>query len=509
MNWPPLSTECSTAIADVLRDVVQSRPKDLIEHVAQQLQAKSGWDPAAFEKHFQVAKRKPRTYVLEEICPYGQDPLSWVPMRYNDDTILSMLQGHAGLIAAEILSEKLIQNSSELVAKTEKAYPELMYLRGTDLMQLASQHIRAVYLAASGRQQIVEDGLDDKDPSLTFRCRLFIAGARATLFECISAANAVIFNGLNYNALLDAIMVCLVLLVVGRHPGFQARYGGGFRTPEHAALYAMEHEAEALPSFQRLPSSHKELLLATLKAYFQMEILLTSEVVPAHFGRIKELLVPCEGGVEFFLALLGVEHMVRCRNTVVSDDTVSMIKLAGHCVASVVKYSPQRAYELFLMKRAERHAWRLNRDDLLQRAIVRLCCLAGVEDDEAWGAMLMAVEGLPEKDQAVLKSELGHKDGLSNVPVYVLVGGSAFFPACRNNPDIELGAAVMMMTRILDTAAKSFDRSLHHKICKLYLDGSAACASQYSARVGTPFADLPFQLEEVGHDEVVVKFPGV
>jgi len=240
-----------------------------------------------------------------------------------------------------------------------------------------------------------------------------------------------------------------------------------------------------------------------------MDMLLNAEVVPSHFGRVKDLLVDREHGIDFFLSVLGVEHMVRCRSTIVKESDVELVVLGAQCLNAVQKYSAVRAYELFLKKRAATHSWRLVRDDFLHRAIIRLCCFRGIEEDEAWSEMLMAVEGLGNFEHDMLKAELGQKDGLAEVPVYVLYGAGALMAAAGANPAVGLQQAVTAMCRSIDDASKSFGKVLNHKVVKLRLEGLAARAAQYQAGGGSPFADTPFTLEEVGAGEVAVRVPGM
>jgi hypothetical protein len=502
MNWPPLTPDCSKAVAEVLRDAVRTRPQDLFEYVAQKLEERSGMDAANFQAQFEEAKRKPRTYVLEEQCPPGQEPLSWVPMRYNDDTILSMLQARASEMSADIISEELIEDTQSFVARARVSFPELMYLRGLpDLELAAAQTLRALYLGCSGNVNVVELGLDDADPMLAFRCRPLVTSARTLLFEQTKRTQPTV----------DALIVCSLLLVVGRHPGFQQRYGGGQRTPELAVIHAIEHEAESLPSFACLGHAQRQLVLAALQAYFPMEMLLSAEVVPAHFGRVKDLLTVRENGMEFFFAVLGIEHMVRCRSTIVSDASVELVALGVQCLKAVEKYSAARGYELYLKKRAAPHSWRLVRDDFIQRAIIRLCCFRGIEEDEAWNDMLTAVDGLGDasEEHKILKTELGQKDGLADVPVYVLQGAGALMVAAGANSDVGLQPAVKVMCRAIDDVTQTFGKVLNHKVVRIRLESLATKAAQYKAGGGSPFADTPFTLEEVGAGEVAVKIPGL
>lgn len=375
-----------------------------------------------------------------------------------------------------------------------------MYLRGSpDLEQLAAQTLRAVYFGCSSCADVAERGLDDADPMLAFRCRPLVTCARNSLFEAAKRDPV----------MADALLVCSFLLVVGRHPGFQQRFGGGQRAPELAVIYAMEHEAEALPSFSRLSASHRQLVLAALQAYFPLGMLLNAEVVPSHFAKAKDLLVPRDSGIEFFLSVLAVDHMVRCRSAIVSDANIELLTLGTQCFTAVQKYSALRAYELFLKKRAAAHSWRLVRDDFLHRAIIRLCCFRGVEEDENWSEMLQAVESLGEHEQMLLKVELGQKDGVADVPVYVLHGAGALMQAAGANADVGLKAGVLSICRTLDDAHRTFGKVLNHKVVKLRLENLATKAAQYKAGSGAPFADTPLTLEEVGFGEVAVKVPGV
>jgi hypothetical protein len=500
MNWPPLTNECSKAVAEVLRDAVRAKPHDLFEFVAQALQDKSGIDSASFQAHFEECKRKPRSYVLEELCPPGQDPLSWVPMRYNDDTILSVLQARSLEISSDILAEQLIEDSQGFFARARVSFPELMYLRGSPELELvAAQTLRALYLGCSGHGNVAEQGLDDADPMLAFRCRPLVGAARTVLFEVTK----------RFQANVDALIVCSFLLLVGRHPGFQQRYGGGLSTPELAVIYAIEHEAESLPSFACLPPPQRQLVLAALQAYFPMEMLLNAEVVPSQFGRVKDLLAGRDGGVEFLLSVLGVEHIVRSRNIIGTAESVELLMLGGQCLNTVQKYSAVRAYELLLKKRGANHSWRLAREDYLQRAIIRLCCFRGIEEDEAWNEMLATVDSLGESERHVLRTELGQKDGLAEVPVYVLCGASALMSAAGANPDVGLQSAVTAMCRAIEDATKSFGKVMSTKVVKLRLESLAARAAQYKAGSGPPFADTPLALEEVGASEVAVHVPGM
>merc|ERR1712217_924215 len=162
---------------------------------------------------------------------------------------------------------------------------------------------------------------------LAFRCRPLVACARSCLFDSTRQLERI-----------DALLVCSLLLVVGRHQGFQQRYGGGVTTPELAIIHAMEHEADSLPSYSRLPLPTRPLVGSALQAYFPLEMLLSTEVVPAHFARVKDLLTARENGTDFFLSLLGVEHMVRCRSTIVSDASADLVRLAAQCLSAVNKH---------------------------------------------------------------------------------------------------------------------------------------------------------------------------
>lgn len=496
MNWPQLSPECSKVLAEAMKDALHSKPKDLFEHVAQKLQDRSGLDPAEFKARFEECKRKPRTYVLEESCPLGQDPIAWVPMRYNDDTILSTLRQRAAELTSDVLHHEPLEDTASFLNSACVAFPELTYLRDSAQELVAFQTLRSIYFGCSGCPDVVEHGLDDADPALSFRCGALVEFAREQLFEAASQNNAD----------LDALIVFCILRILGDHGGFTKRYGRALSTPESAVLHAIENEPQSLPSYQRLAEGHQELIVSVLKIYFPLASLVSSEVAPAHFLQVKEALTQSEGGLAFFLAAIATEHMVKSRNILVTDEAVDLLRVGTENLASVEKYSASRAYELFLKKRAERHAWRLVKDDYMQRAIVRLCCFAGQEDDHAWSEVMKTVDDLPHHEKDVLKTELGRKDGLTWSPVYVPLGGSALLIEASANRQLTLRSAVRLLIRVFEDAARTFDRVLNQRMVKLRLEGFAMRARTYTG--GGPFEDIPFRFEELGPGLVAVHMAG-
>merc|ERR1711865_643379 len=101
--------------------------------------------------------------------------------------------------------------------------------------------------------------------------------------------------------------------------------------------------------------------------------------------------------------------------------------------------------------------------------------------------------------------------GISEVPVYVLCGAGALMSSAGANPDVGLKAAVTVMCRSIEDATKSFGKGLgvNHKVVKLHLQSLAARAAQYKAGAGSPFADTPLQLEEIGAGQIAVRIPGM
>jgi len=503
MNWPSLSPECSRAIADVLKDVVQSKPKDLFDFTAKRLQAQSGMDPEAFERYFEECKRKPRTYVLEDRCPRGVEPLTWVPMRYNDETILSIIRTRLRELGSDIMHKEPIQDTQSMLDRMVVSVPEIMYLRDSPEELLAFQTMRAIYLSFSGSSTVLQQQSDDPDAPLCFNCHSLLEVARGELahtkqiFEAVSKSDA----------MLEALIVCCMLRVVGTHAGFQRRYGGGTTKQDQAILHAVQHSPECLPSIQRLEEPYKQIVLGVLQVHFTLANLISSECVPANFMRLKEHLGAIEGGLSFFIAVTTVEHMVGCRSLLVAPEGVDLVRLATQCIGAIDKYNAPRAYELFLKKRAERHQWRLVKDDFMYRAIARICCFAGNDDTQAWGDMLHAVESLPDHDKEVLKRELGLKDGLTESPVYFLVGAGGFMSQACMNPELTAFPALRLLSRILEDAARTYDRLLNHRIVTLHMEGFGPRARDYRSG-GVPFEDTPYVLEELDPGEAMVRIAG-
>mmetsp|Transcript_165292 Transcript_165292/g.401656 ORF Transcript_165292/g.401656 Transcript_165292/m.401656 type:complete len:498 (+) Transcript_165292:117-1610(+) len=494
MNWPELSPETSQAIADVLKDVVRTKPKDVFRHVAQQLQDRSGLEPAAFEAHFEECKRRPRVYVLEERCPAGQDPFAWVTMRYNDDTILDILTHRAAELVTDILHEDPMEDTKALVDRACAAFPELMYLKDSPEELVAFQTLQAIYLGCSGHKDI-DDQFENANPQLSFRCTALLEVAREHLLEPLANPEH-----------LEALILCCALRVVGGSAAFQERCGGGHRAPELAVLHAAEHEAQALPSFRRMPAPTKQLIVDVLRVQFPFAMLISLEASPGHFVEVKEALAKTQGAIAFFTGVAATEHLVRCRGSLLADEAADLAKLGAQCLQAVEKYSAARAYELFLKKRAERHSWRLMKDDFLHRAIVRLCCFAGNEETEAWSAMMEMVEGLSDDEKDVLKAELARKDGVSESPVYVPVGAAELLGPAAAEGEAALRVAVRVLALVLKDASHMFDRLINHRTVRLRLAELAARARERGGAAA--LEGLPWSFEDLGRGEVAVRVAG-
>jgi len=491
----------------VLKDAVHSKPKDLLEHVAQALQDRSGMDPVDFEHFFEECKRKPRTYVLEDRCPVGQDPFSWVPMRYNDDTILRTLQLRGSELITEILAALPITDTKGFLNKVCVAYPELSYVREkpSELVEqqmsfapselAAFQAMRAVYLGCSG---VSAPECEDEFIEFGFLCEALVQDAREKILKPEVT-----------ETMMDTLFVFLILRVLGAHEGFRKRYGGDNVEPEAVILHAIENEVSVLPSFARLQPDQKALITAALQVYFPLDMLITAEVVPTHFLKAKELLTPLEGGMMFYICAVVLDHVFRCRTRLVPSEAVDLARLGCECLTDVSKHSAPRCYELFIKKRGERHSWRVVREDLSLKAIVRMCCFAGCEDTDAWSLMLSTVDALPDHEKEVLKTELARKDGFFESPVYVLEGAGKFMEAATTNNNLTAKPALLLLARILEDAARSFDRlaTLNQRTVSLNLDQLAPLARDWSPS-GAKFEDTHFEFESLGTSTVLVKLSG-
>jgi len=378
------------------------------------------------------------------------------------------------------------------------AFPELMYMRDSPEEVAAKQTVRAFYLACTESQDAMPMGLDDADPMQCFRCEaLFVAVRAAGLMSSVAQSEH----------LLEALFVCCILLILGKHEGFVIRYGGGPQRPDLAILHAIEHDPEVLPSYRRLDDTYKQLVAAVLRAHFPLEALITAEVSPAHFARTKDQMGPIEGGTNFFGAVLLLEHLVHARNMVITDVDVDLVRLSFQCLVAVEKYGGQKAYELYLKSRAERHSWRLMKDDFLARATVRLCCLLGAEDVDAWNRMQAAVNSLPDAQRDVIRNELGRKDGIFEFPAFMLVGGTTFMTKACSNSAVGPQLGVHLLANIFAAAAQTYGKLSNYKIMRLNIGSAVTLASQYRPG-GTPFEDTPLFMWDNGSGTMLLQIPG-
>lgn len=506
MNWPSLQNRTSEVLAEVLRNAVHAKPKDLFEYVAQALQEQSGFDPAAFEHLFEECKRKPRTYVLEDRCPAGQDPMAWVPMRFNDDTILSELSDRLQDLTSEIVSALPIDDTKGFLDRVCTAMPELMYVRANPSEPVASQSsfigaelsvfqsLRGVYLCCSRCEPL---SLDDEMVEFSFSCEPLAADSRSQLSNFSIDVGGI-----------ETLMVLLMLRALGSHEPFQRRFGGGYPDASKAVLHAIEHEVTALPSFFRLDESAKEVIKACLKAWFPLEMLYATEVVPGHFQSAKELLAPLDGGLQFFVCALVVDNLVAMRNAAITNEAVDQMRTSAHCLLNLDKHSPVRVYETMLKKRAEVHSWRIVRDDYLHKAVVRVCCFIGQEDTDHWNHVQNLCEELRPGEKEALRKELGEKDGCSELPAYVLLGAGRFMDSAVSNPDIGLQSAITLLARMLEDLARGFDKMASRSNRMVRVDIGAVSRRAREFTRGLPFEDLPFRFQETVSGIISVEFAG-
>eukprot|EP00928_Gymnodinium_smaydae_P098912 TRINITY_DN9308_c3_g1_i1.p1 TRINITY_DN9308_c3_g1~~TRINITY_DN9308_c3_g1_i1.p1 ORF type:complete len:502 (+),score=101.24 TRINITY_DN9308_c3_g1_i1:1777-3282(+) len=485
MNWPALTAECSSAVDEALRNAVREKPQDLFEYVAKQLSDKSGLDPTTYESHFEECKRKPRVYVLEEFCPPTQDPFSWVPMRYKDDTILSMLEHKALKVIDEILSPTPVPDLKEMDVAVIAAYPELMYVRGCAEETMACQALRALhFLCSASNNETLFPSMKDADAQLTFHCEEMVSKLRGS-----GLCGSVIKD----SVLLDALIVCQMLTVVGGHEGFRQRYGGEQGSPADAILYAVEHEAKALPSYRRLNDLGKKLVVAALRGHVPLAQVIVGESTPAHHGVAKEVLLPLgEDGLKFFVASLMAGHILANRETLVMDEDAQLVLLAAQSFLDIERASPQRACELYLKRRAEKHSWRLIKDDHPQRALVRLCCLAKSENPEVWNSLQSAYLALDDASLQLLSVELGRKDGILDFPVIVPHGASGFVSGACAEGGAGAEAALQVLVKVLSIATGFV--SGNEKVIRLDFTGISECLSANGALIGVPFEEMPLNV---------------
>lgn len=511
MNWPPLSAETSNQLARVLEEAVKSKPKDLLEHVASKLQARSGWDMRMFEAHFEECRKQPRTYKLEDKCPPEQDPIVWVPTRYSDDTILESLRSVSGELMKRILAEGhvIAMNAAggDFLECAEIAFPELSYLSpGSEGRMQAELMLRTVSVVVAEEEiDVRSDFFRERNPDING--------------PLVDWARQRLRTGLRKSAeLLDAMVVCMLMRVVStssrgfreRYEGTGAKKDGKQQTSEEMLVQVMRKAPLALPSFRRLPPHLQSLVEAVRLAAFPFQELLTTEALPAHLAAVKDEMGPYDSGITFLLSTVLVEQIVAAGAGTLVDvqlRSVELVKLGAQAVAAVEKYNAVKSYELFLKKRAEQVEVRVQRDDYLQRACVRISCMALLREREDWDAVQKAVNELPENEKEVLKRELGMKDGTGTGaavvdssqkqltgPTFAMTGCSRYLIAAQLNraANIWPGPAVKVLCRVLEDGARSYSQS-KERMLKMNFEGLADFAQNYN---GISFDDLFFLLEE-------------
>merc|ERR1719517_180507 len=118
--------------------------------------------------------------------------------------------------------------------------------------------------------------------------------------------------------------------------------------------------------------------------------------------------------------------------------------------------------------------------------------------------MKSIVETMSEEEKEVLRAELGHKDGITDVPAFVPIGGAAFMTKATQNASVGPKLGILLLIKILSAAARSYDKSLSLKVIRLHLDSVATLARDY-ATGGAPFEEMPFAFDSLGGGDIMAR----
>jgi len=507
MNWPSLHDESSDALADVLKQAIHKRPKDLFAFVADALQKRSGYDQAEFEKFFEECKQKPRTYVLEDRCPAGQDVYSWIPLRFSDQTILKSVNNRVDDLLAEMTSGLPVGDLKSFFDRVCLACPEVMYIRASPSEEITDfssmrpeelyffQTVRSIYLSITTSDAAAEHETSEMD----FRCTSLLAESRAVIAASVLQPE-----------MLQVVLVVTLLRAVGSNESFQHRLGGDHNLAGAAAVHAIEREAVSMPSYLNLSNEKKRLVKGILQDFVPLASLVSAEAVPVELLQVKEDLAEVEGGLDVVLSAMFADHVANCRSQEVPPESVDILRATCQCVHSLKQYSGPRSYEMILKRRAESHDWRIVRDDHTAKATVRICCFAGIEDSKVWNDIQKTVEQLPDAEKDALKMELARKDGCAESPVYKCLGAGRFVEAGIKNASISTRALLLLLARVLEGVAKEYDRSVtpNERVVILYMDDLVRKATTHTSSCPEPFEDTHFFFENAGPCQVRVRVSG-
>ncbi|HUC88901.1 MAG TPA: DUF1152 domain-containing protein [Candidatus Paceibacterota bacterium] len=188
-------------------------------------------------------------------------------------------------------------------------------------------------------------------------------------------------------------------------------------------LIGLEKHPEISPSFQKLSSHHKELILNGLKTKFNIGQFIRGESMPASLEGLKDV---DQESLRFYL-LHSLYDMAGAAGQFVQNGSVVMTEPLYKDFSSAVDLveklgqgkTADEAYNSYLNQKAENLGFNpLSPED---RAMTRICCMLSISNIEQAQEVKKIFSELPKNTHAILEADLNKKgtdDGLATLIYY-------------------------------------------------------------------------------------------
>jgi len=384
-------------------------------------------------------------------------PKAWIPV--NNQAVLESLCGKAKDLCSSLLDDKITEENFKSIMG--RIYPETSYFTTQTAMLRGQTHgamLGIFWLITGNHEAFIRQQPEDEQMSSTSWAWIqewIVNNVKLTTPEAV-----------------DAMMVFMAIHSLGKIQEFRQELASKFTEAHHDVVLAqiLRDAPEVVPSFLRLKSEFRKLIVDSLSVDFQFYQFLQAENVPANLVSVKDVLEPHgEDGFAFYCFRIFATMCGRLGyrslegSLFMTEHQFHRFRPGLEALERLRKLDASSAYKTFLLQRASKTLVRFASSE--HHAIARLLCLCSAFDHDAGDGVCEAFFELSKADKAALTSWLC-SDGILSSPGYVLSEASNLIQQAQTNHAVGLVSALQMLAKIQNVCERVVRNSsqLHEKV---------------------------------------------
>eukprot|EP00927_Polykrikos_kofoidii_P028763 TRINITY_DN25017_c0_g1_i2.p1 TRINITY_DN25017_c0_g1~~TRINITY_DN25017_c0_g1_i2.p1 ORF type:complete len:2736 (-),score=602.94 TRINITY_DN25017_c0_g1_i2:74-7891(-) len=315
---------------------------------------------------------------------------------------------------------------------------------------------------------------------------------------------------------LDALFVAVVIANLGCVASFSEQLAPNATSHQEAIGLVLKEYPKVLQSYTRLSPVQKLFVHGCVTTEFAFEEAMMLETTALSMKVVRELYQQSkktEVGGEAMLQMFLIFHFCllsgRLGGESVEGGSLYMtaarfrfFQIAANGMLSIAQgKTEQQVVDAIIEEHAVVLGLSFDQKKPESRAAVRLAALTKVDNTEAALQVSYAFKSLDDRERKELARFL-NADGMTEKPSFLLRGSADFLEAARSNEAVGLGAAVRILLKVYESAAKEFQGSTRNVVA-INLDGLAVFTKEFFGSV--QFQDLPFELQKVSESLAIVR----